>query len=241
MSPPTRFIAIDTSSSPGSVAAGGVSGKLYERSLPPGGDQGRNLMPTLVELTEAAGWQLAEAELLAVAIGPGPFTGLRVGVTTAKALAWAAGCPLVAIPTAACLAAQALADRSPFPPVHVIFDAGRGELYAVIARPNGPALTATEVQWQLEETGLVSPEAWRDSLPPAAVVSGPGLAMASSVLAGLPQSRPDLQITPPEIRQPTATTVAQLGMAALHRNETVPPDAVTPIYLRASYAEEKKG
>jgi len=235
------FVAIETSSSPGSVAVGGVSGQLHERSLPPGGNQGRDLMPTLVELTEAAGWQLAEAELIAVAIGPGPFTGLRVGVTTAKALAWAAGCPLVAIPTAACLAAQALADRSPFPPVHVIFDAGRGELFAVTAHPDGPAPTTTEVRWQLEETGLVSPEAWRDSLPPAAVVSGPGLAIASPVLAGLPQSRPDLQITPPEIRQPTAGTVARLGLAAYHRNETAPPAAVAPIYLRASYAEEKKG
>lgn len=241
MSPPTRFIAIDTSGSPGSVATDGGSGLLHEQSLPPGGNQGRDLMPTLVGLTEAAGWQLTETELIAVAIGPGPFTGLRVGVTTAKALAWAAGCSLVAIPTAACLAAQAVADGSPLHPVHVIFDAGRGELYAVIARPDGPAPTTTEVRWQLEETGLVSPEAWRDSLPPGAVVSGTGLAVESPVLAALADARSDLRITPTEQCQPTATTVARLGLAAAERNELVDAAAVVPIYLRASYAEEKKG
>ena len=56
-------------------------------------------MPTLVALIESSGWSLSEVDLVIVATGPGPFTGLRVGVTTAKALAWTNDCALVGVPT----------------------------------------------------------------------------------------------------------------------------------------------
>ena len=129
------FVAIETSSSPGSVAVGTPPDDLREFAFPAGSDHGRGLIPALVTLTEAAGWPLAETTLVSVAIGPGPFTGLRVGVTTAKAIAWSTGCPVAAIPTATCLAAQAVAAGSPKGPVQVVFDAGRGELFVVTASP----------------------------------------------------------------------------------------------------------
>ena len=236
------FVAIETSSSPGSVAVGTPPDKLHEFAFPPESDHGRGLIPAIVELTAAAGWPLAETTLVSVAIGPGPFTGLRVGVTTAKAIAWAAGCRVAAIPTAACLAAQAVAAGSPFQPVHVVFDAGRGELYAVIASPHGPpGANGADSSWQLEVAGLLKPAVWRDSLPQGAAVTGPGLGLADPLLTELPSVRPDLWIASPADRQPTASTVAQLGLAAAGRNETLDAAAVVPIYLRASYAEEKKG
>jgi len=242
MSRNSPFVAIETSSSPGSVVVGTGPDQLHEQVFPPTGDHGSGLISAIVDLTEAAGWLLADVRLIAVATGPGPFTGLRVGVTTAKAIAWAAGCPIAAIPTAACLATQAIAAGGPVRPVHVIFDAGRGELYAVIAHPCGEADAAatTEIQWQFEVTGLVTPEAWQQSLPPAALVTGPGLSLAQPASADLPY-RPDLQIAPPGSWQPAAATVARLGLAAAERNELVDAAAVTPLYLRASYAEEKKG
>lgn len=239
----SRFVAIETSSSPGSVAVGTLPSQIRETAFPPAGDHGRGLIPTIVQLTEDAGWPLADVGLVAVAIGPGPFTGLRVGVTTAKAIAWAAGCPIAAIPTAACLAAQAVAAGSPVGPVQVVFDAGRGELYAVTAHPGEPAgaTAATDIPWRIEVTGLVTPEDWRDRLPLEALVSGPGLSLDEPTMAALPSCRPDLRIAPPESWQPAAATVARLGLAAADRNELVAAAAVVPIYLRASYAEERKG
>jgi len=235
------FVAIETSSSPGSVAAGTSLDDLAEHELPPGGDHGRLLVPALAALTEEAGWPLAQTAVVSVAIGPGPFTGLRVGVTTAKAIAWAAGCPVAAIPTATCLAAQAVAAGSPVGPVQVVFDAGRGELYAVTALPAGPpGTTDAAIRWHLQVSGLLKPKAWRDSLPRGAAVTGSGLALADPLLSELPAARPDLWIAAPADRQPTASTVARLGLAAAERNELVDAATVSPIYLRASYAEEKK-
>ena len=135
-----------------------------------------------------------------------------------------------------------IATGSPFQPVHVVFDAGRGELYAVIASPHGPpGATGADSSWQLEVAGLLKPAVWRDSLPQGAAVTGPGLGLADPLLTELPSVRPDLWIASPADRQPTASTVAQLGLAAAGRNETLDAAAVVPIYLRASYAEEKKG
>jgi tRNA threonylcarbamoyladenosine biosynthesis protein TsaB len=236
------FVAIETSSSPGSVAVGTPPDDLREFAFPAGSDHGRGLIPALVTLTEAAGWPLAETTLVSVAIGPGPFTGLRVGVTTAKAIAWSTGCPVAAIPTATCLAAQAVAAGSPKGPVQVVFDAGRGELFVVTASPAGPPGAPDAGNWwQLHVTGLQKPEAWRDSLPRGAAVTGSGLALADPLLTELPDTRPDLWIAAPADRQPTASTVARLGLAAAERNELFDAVAVKPIYLRASYAEEKKG
>lgn len=242
MSTARPFVAIETSSSPGSVAVGTLPNRLREFTFPPEGDHGSGLIPAIGELVLAAGWPLADVGLVSVAIGPGPFTGLRVGVTTAKAIAWAAGCRVAAIPTAACLAAQAVTAGS-VGPVEVVFDAGRGELYVVTAHPGkaGDATAAADIPWQLEVNGLLTPEAWVDSLPRGAAVTGPGLGLAAPPLTGLPSIRPDLWLAPASQRQPTATTVAQLGLAVAERHETLEPAAIAPIYLRASYAEEKRG
>ena len=243
MSTTGRFVAIETSSSPGSVAVGTLPNQVREITFPPGGDHGRRLIPAVVQLTEDAGWPLADVDLVAVAIGPGPFTGLRVGVTTAKAIAWAADRPIAAIPTAACLAAQAIPSGQPAEPVQVVFDAGRGELYAVTAHPGGSADTAdtTEIPWQLEAIGLVTPETWLERTPARTLITGPGLSLALPVISDLPSHRPDLRIAPAAAWQPAAATVARLGLAAADRHELVDAAAVVPIYLRASYAEERKG
>ena len=69
---------------------------------------GERLLASVDALLRAAGWALADVEGLAVAIGPGSFTGLRIGVSTLKALAFATGRPLVGVPTLDGLGAVAL-------------------------------------------------------------------------------------------------------------------------------------
>ena len=166
------LLAVETSSSPGSVAVGtrpaapAAALVFREHPLAAEGNQGRDLMPTIQAATAAAGWPLAEVGLVAVAVGPGPFTGLRVGVTTAKAIAWTTGCDLVGVSTAACLAEQAMAAVAPVDQpadrVDVAFAAGRGELFvttATLLAPNEPN------SWQVGEGHLTTPAAWWESLP----------------------------------------------------------------------------
>ena len=240
------LLAIETSSSPGSVAVGTRAADpaaalvFQEHPLAAEGNQGRDLMPTIHAATAAAGWVLAEVDLVAVAVGPGPFTGLRVGVTTAKAIAWTTGCDLVGVSTAACLAEQAVAavapvDR-PADRVDVAFAAGRGELFVTTATP---LASDTPHCWQTSVGQLTTPAAWWESLPEGGLITGPGLMLPDKESAELTAARPDLRLAPANLWQPTATTVAHLGLAAAARGSTQSPAELLPVYLRASYAEDR--
>ncbi len=237
-----HFLAIETSGSPGSVAVGTANGSppelssLTTHALPAAGSQGRDLMPTVVRAAAEAGWSLADVDLVAVAIGPGPFTGLRVGVTTAKAVAWSADCLLIGVPTAACLAAQAVEAVGPSNRVDVVFTAGRGELFAITATSAGADETGA---WQLSPGSLTDPTAWLDTVPSGTVVTGPALTSDADLLAALTDRRPDLVLTPASAWQPKAATVASLGLAAAARGVADSAAAITPLYLRPSYAEDR--
>ena len=237
-----HFLAIETSGSPGSVAMGTANGSppelssLTTHALPAAGSQGRDLMPTVVRAAAEAGWSLADVDLVAVAIGPGPFTGLRVGVTTAKAVAWSTDCLLIGVPTAACLAAQAVEAVGPSNRVDVVFTAGRGELFAITATSAGADETGA---WQLSPGSLTDPTAWLDAVPSGTVVTGPALTSDADLLAALTDRRPDLVLTPASAWQPKAATVASLGLAAAARGVADSAAAITPLYLRPSYAEDR--
>ena len=193
-------------------------------------------MPTVVRAAAEAGWSLADVDLVAVAIGPGPFTGLRIGVTTAKAVAWSTDCLLVGVPTAACLAAQAVEAVGPSNRVDVVFTAGRGELFAITATSAGADETGA---WQLSPGSLTDPTAWLDAVPSGTVVTGPALTSDADLLAALTDRRPDLVLTPASAWQPKAATVASLGLAAAARGVADSAAAITPLYLRPSYAEDR--
>ena len=237
-----HFLAIETSGNPGSVAVGTAhesssdSPALHLHSLPAAGSQGRDLMPAIVSATKAAGWSLEAVDLVAVAIGPGPFTGLRVGVTTAKAVAWSADCRLLGVPTAACLATQALEAVGRSKRVDIAFAAGRGELFAFTATPSPDG---ERLAWQLSEGSLVNPATWRDTLPSGTVVTGPAFESETDLLTDLTNKRPDILLAPATTWQPTADTIARLGLAAVARGEADYAAALTPIYLRPSYAEDR--
>jgi len=86
-----RILALETSDTAGSAALLDGERLLAEKLLAQGQRSARALAPAVRELLTDAGWQPKDVELVAVTVGPGSFTGLRVGVTTAKAFAYAAG------------------------------------------------------------------------------------------------------------------------------------------------------
>ncbi|PYM04330.1 MAG: tRNA (adenosine(37)-N6)-threonylcarbamoyltransferase complex dimerization subunit type 1 TsaB, partial [Candidatus Rokuibacteriota bacterium] len=95
------------------------------------------VMAAVDRLLTDAGWRPSDLEGLAVSIGPGSFTGLRIGVSTAKGLALALGLAVVPVPTL-----DALAAGLPFAalPVCPILDARKGEVYASLYRWDGGAM-----------------------------------------------------------------------------------------------------
>src|SRR5262245_50788842 len=110
-----RILAIETSGQRGSIAIlnsqGDSLSTLGQTILAADCRTAQSLAPALKSLLADAGWPSKSVELVAVAVGPGSFTGLRIGVTTAKAFAYAVGAQVIGINTLAVLAHQS-------PPAH---------------------------------------------------------------------------------------------------------------------------
>ncbi len=139
-------LAIDTSGASLGVAlvCGEVAAATF--TLNAGYYHAEKLMPAVAELTAAAGIEARELDLVAVTSGPGSFTGLRVGTTSARALAWALAIPLVPVPTLDALAYGARLHRGT---VCAVLDARRDAVFAAIYQwdhsPSAPELAGRAV------------------------------------------------------------------------------------------------
>lgn len=226
-------LAIDTSLPTGSVAAlrrstGGLD--LVERPLGAAGEHARRLMPELVAAAASQGWQISDVNLVAVVRGPGSFTGLRVGVTTAKALCWATGARLVGVSGFEIVARQTAAACDRREEVAIAFDAGRGDVYAALAIPDDTAATG----WSVTAGELVAADRWLDSLPVGRRVSGPALELHAAAA----EAR-GLTLAAHSAWRPSAGEAAALAMLRAEATLLDDPHTLLPEYSRPSYAEEK--
>src|SRR5262245_18914587 len=110
MSAEPRLQLLETSGRVGQVGLAAGGRLLAGRRLSETSKHARDLTPTAAELFRDFGWAPADVQGVAVSRGPGSYTGLRVGVMTAKAFAYATGCRLLAADTFAVIAAQAPPD-----------------------------------------------------------------------------------------------------------------------------------
>ncbi|HYB42734.1 MAG TPA: tRNA (adenosine(37)-N6)-threonylcarbamoyltransferase complex dimerization subunit type 1 TsaB [Candidatus Methylomirabilis sp.] len=185
------------------------------------------LMAMIDRLLRDAGWRIEQLEALAVSIGPGSFTGLRVGLATVKGLALALGIPVVAVPTL-----DALAGNLPFAaaPVCPLLDARKGEVYLSLYRWAGDRM---EREW---EYLALSPRAAAAKLEPPVIVLGDGV---PACLPFLSEREGDLHVAPAAQSVPSAAVVGQLGLGLLESGAAVPAESLEPLYLRPSEAELK--
>lgn len=227
-----KTLAIDTSLSTGAVAV--IEGdRIAVRSLPTAGEHARLLAAALEGVAMELGWRPAAAELVAVVRGPGSFTGLRVGITTAKALCWAAGSRLLGVSSCEVIAhGTATAIGRQDEPVNVVFDAGRGEVFVAAVVPDHRSPSG----WFVEPGRLAAAHDWLAGLPSGSIVSGPGLALLTDALP----SRPDLVIAPPPAWTPAIATVARIALLRAAAGEADDAASLVPDYIRPSYADEKR-
>ncbi len=219
-------LAIETSALGGSVALAEDAGLLAERGLAAGQRSAQGLIPAIDELLRDAGRRVQDVGLIGVTIGPGSFTGLRVGVTTAKTLAYALQSPTVGLDTLDVLAAQAPAG-SPGGRLHAILDAQRQELFAATFAWQGESWSRTGA------TAIVPLAAWVDSLSAGDLVTGPA---AGRWGAKLPAG---VALAPESLREPQAATVARLAFARYEQGQVDDFWKLAPAYYRPSAAEEK--
>ena len=224
-----RILAIDTSHAAGSVAADDGA-RICVKPLGPAGEHASLLAERLTEVAGALGWCLAEAELVAVVRGPGSFTGLRVGLATAKAIAWAGGLKLVGVSGFEIVARQTAAACDLQEKVAIAFDAGRGDVYAALAIPDDTAATG----WSVTAGELLPASRWLESIPAGRQVSGPALELHAAAA----EAR-GLTLAAGSAWRPSAGEAAAVAMLRADAGEFADPHTLLPEYSRPSYAEEK--
>ena len=222
---PRTVLACDTSTRTASVALlrGGVV--LAEwTSLSPAG-RSTHLLADVVAILERQGLSPADVDLFVTSLGPGAFTGIRVGMATCKGLAYATGRPLAGVLTLETLAHALL--RPGGPPVLATLDARRGEVYGALYGPDGDVLLAPAVR---EAGGLAAAVA--EAVPAGVVVAaGDGVVAYRAAFEAALGSR--LVVAPPEHHVIRASVLARLGAS----RPAAPVAEVEPIYLRRPEAE----
>jgi len=220
-----RILALETTERVGTVAAAEDANVLGQLSLNPVLRSARSLAPALVQLLADVAWTPSHVDLVGVSIGPGSFTGLRLGVTAAKTFAYAAGAEIQGIDTLEAIAAGAPAN------VHrlaVAVDAQRGQVAAAMFRRRDDGRVEPE-----QPLGLVDADAWLASLPQ-------GITVASPVLEKLrDRVPPKVTVAEPQFWHPTAASVARLAWADYAAGRRDDIWQLAPRYSRPSAAEEK--
>jgi tRNA threonylcarbamoyladenosine biosynthesis protein TsaB len=220
-----RILSIETTELTGSLAAA-IDGKvLLEIDLDSDHRSAQSLAPGIKALLEQVGWRPSDVQLVAVTTGPGSFTGLRVGVTTAKVFAYAVGAETLGVDT---LQAIALAAPAEVQTLSAAIDAQRGDVVAGHFRrrpdtwfePIGPSQ-------------LLAIDAWLAGLSPGTFVSGPIL---KKLLGRLP---PGTTALPPSYWRPTAGNVARLAAYLYAAGQRDDLWGLLPRYSRRAAAEEK--
>jgi tRNA threonylcarbamoyladenosine biosynthesis protein TsaB len=222
-----NILALETTDFVGCVAAMAGRKLLLELDLNSKQRTAQSLMPGIASLFDRVGWRPADVKLVALTIGPGSFTGLRIGVATAKIFAYSVGAEVLGINTLDVIAEAAPED---VPTLTAAIDAQRGEVVVrSYTRGSGEVLQPDG------EQRLVSIDRWLAELPGGMVVSGPILAKISR--------RVPTHVTMLDEKywQPRALMVARLAerQYAAGRRDNV--WTLVPLYSRHSAAEEKLG
>jgi tRNA threonylcarbamoyladenosine biosynthesis protein TsaB len=220
-------LAMDTATSRVSVAVGRDGRVLAELSIDGARRHAEELAPAVTEVVREAGVTLAQLRFVSVGIGPGMFTGLRVGVTTARTLGQVLGIPVVGIPS---LDLVAHPWRDTDRRIVALLDARRHEVYAA---------RWTVVGGGLERHGDYTVE------PPDAIVAelaaggapvrllGEGALVYADRFAELDH----VQRLGPEAAYPDVGALVELATARYERGEHDHPERIQPLYLRRSDAE----
>ena len=213
----------------GGVALVGADGLVAEYTLHIEVTYSERLLPAIDRVLADARLTIADVGGIAVAMGPGSFTGLRIGLSTAKGLAAASGTPLVGVPTL-----RALAWGLPFcpHPICPILDARKGEVYGAVFQWDGGELV------QIMEDVALPPQLLAERITGPTVLLGEGVATYGEFLAEALGRR--AIFLPAPLRGPRPAAVAALGRHRLLRGERDDPVALVPRYLRPSEAELKR-
>ena len=224
-----KTLALETSAKSVSVAVtedGKVLASSYQNI---GLTHSVTLMPLLDGMLQNAGLTLKDMDLLAVAAGPGSFTGLRIGVSALKGLAWAEDKPCCGVST---LEAMAQNGRLFTGTVVCAMDARRQQVYNANFAAKVGTLTRLTEDRAIALSELVK-EVENDERPKIIVGDGGRLCYNALLEQGVP-----CVLAPPHLLQQSAAAVGLAAEEALRRGEQpVSAQELLPVYLRQAQAD----
>jgi len=221
-------VAFETSADFGAVAVGRGPQILEARRLSGPRRHAAEFVPVLAALCRAHDIAPGRIAHVYLSVGPGSFTGLRIGVATARMISFAWGARIVAVPTLEAVAQNAATLDDPPQRVAVILDAKRGNVYAAEFERRGPDYVAAS------EAAEVSPARFFAARPAGTAVLGEGVPAHREVLGAC-----GVRVLPDHCHPADVQTVYRLGYARAIRGEFVEARSLVPLYVRPPEAEEK--
>lgn len=226
-----KILALESSAVAASVALCEDETLIAGQFLNAGLTHSQTLLPMAEGLLKACGFSLKDLDLIAVAAGPGSFTGLRIGVSTAKGLAWVHNTPTTACSSLAAMAWNAAGLRGE---ICAAMDARRQQVYCARFSADGDRLTRLcedraisldELAAELKESGT----------PQWLVGDGAHLCAEHCGRSGI-----SARLAPPNLRMQSAWGVARCGLEQARSGQTITGRDLAPVYLRLSQAERER-
>ncbi len=220
------ILGIETSTKTGSVAVLSKKGVVAQYCLNIEVTHSERLMTMVDRVLDDAGMTISQLDGFAVAVGPGSFTGLRIGLSTVKGLAIALNRPVAAVPTL-----LALAWNIPYPahPVCAMLDARKNEVYTACYASDGYTLRQTmpEAAIPLSRLG--------NHITGKTIFTGEAAYIHRKEIESLFGNQ--ALIAPRTVVLPSAATVAELGLEMINSGKYADPDSLVPLYIRRPEAE----
>jgi tRNA threonylcarbamoyladenosine biosynthesis protein TsaB len=224
-----KVLSVETSTMLGGAAVmDEASGLVAEIKLNVKTTHSERLMSAIDTVLRQSDLSLDDIDAFSVAIGPGSFTGLRIGLSTVKGLSYATGKPIVTVPT---LEAFALNFSYSTHPVCLMLDARKSEVYAAVFTWEKGGFERT-----FEERSI-RPEDLLKELQGTVLFAGEGVNIYRHLIReamgdGAIMASADKMV-------PSPTNVAVIGLAKALRKEYTAPAEAVPLYIRKSEAEVK--
>ncbi len=226
-----NLLAIDASSLPASCAYFRGNVLVAEEYIHNRMTHSQTLMPMVQHMLQTAGAPLEETDLVAVTVGPGSFTGLRIGIASAKGMAFGCGKPCLPVSTLEALAYNCLCHRGV---VCAVMDARCAQVYTALFRSDGAGGLAP--MGQDEALPLAQLQQRLAELQEPIMLVGDGAQLCYDSL----ENKENVTLAPAALRFQRAASLGMAALAALERGvQPIAADRLQPTYLRLPQAERE--
>ena len=221
-----KILAIDTSTNILSLAIAGEKGTLIKFHEENTMKHASNLIPTIDKMLGKINIKLKDISVIAISIGPGSFTGLRIGVATVKGINMALGIPIVAIPTLDAIAYNFIGEDTDL--LSPVIDAKKNMIYSCVYHKYRDRLN------RLSGDMLIDVEGFLKKIKKPTLMFGDGALLYEDKL----RRNKFVRITK-DGWHPKAEIIAKIGLQEAKKKRFINPDKLVPLYLHSQYCQIK--